>query len=1128
DFAAGLKKIMTELDVIIKFGDGISEINPYAKAAWKILTFVYEAVKKQQDADDKILQLVQTMVEVYSFVEDVESQFLSQKIQRLQKVVAEIIKQTLECAIFIREYTGHGFRGRLIQNTLSDMSQEINGLSAAFLKLKDSFDRGLAFQSVFFSAAVKTDTEYLVQTEKLRSLNPVDLDASLRSMCLPGTRQDILTEIIEWVMTPSESGNIFWLHGVAGSGKSTISTTISQSLRGRLGAFLFFDRNSPASSSPGGVIRTLAYWMAMTNAHIRAAICQAITEDATLATAPLQTQFHKLLLEPLGVAQDHIMGPIIVIIDALDECGDPDSRQRLVSLIVHEFPRLPSVFRFLITSRPNSDIAGPFRTQALITPMQLNIHDPKTREDILLFFRQSIQTIRENEGLNADWPGEEIIQTLTNYSGGLFIWASTSCKFIEGFDPKKRLAKLLALDHNPTNSLDELYTRALQNSANWEDESFLTAALSVLGAVVLCRIPPTDKIIDKLLGLDYGQSAKVLKYLSCVVQWSPDQPARILHASFHDFLIDHRRSGHNPWFVDWKAQSKSLALGCFRVLNSQLRFNICDLEDSHILNVDIPDLSSRIAEHISAELKYGCIFWSSHLFWSQHPQYGGIDNDVLFELKDLLSHRFLHWLEVLSLLKQVPIATESLKITWKCMEVCDQSILTMNPDSISQQTDGAFQNYLQDAIRFLGGFSPVIAESAPHIYISALPFAPRESLVRKQFASSFSQGLRFTGPLGDHWSPILKLFHVHSWVEAVAFSSDGKHIVSASHDQMLRVWDSETGHIVACFRARKQPTSVAFLPDGRGVMASVLVHTEDFVYGITELWDSLTGELALRPFYEENNSVSYVAFSLDGKRIASGLADGTIRVWDKEAGSLIAGPLKGHLDRIYCIAFSPDGKSIVSGSKDATIRIWDSETGSIVTGPLKGHERGITSVAFSPNGGQIVSTDWGVRIWDSKTGSLVAGPFEGHGGYWVSSVDFSPDGKRIVSASADETIRVWDAQIGLLPENDKTFVGLRKYVQSVFFSHDGLHLVSGSLDDKVGIWDSETGVPSMEPFEGHTDSITSVAFSPDGTRIVSGSGDKTLRVWDSKTGTTLAGPFEGHTDRIYSVAFSPNGKQVVS
>jgi hypothetical protein len=503
-----------------------------------------------------------------------------------------------------------------------------------------------------------------VQAEKLKQLNPFNVDASLRAECLPGTRQDVLTHITEWLTMPLAGANILWLHGIAGAGKSTILTTVSQYFRSlhRLGALLFFDRNNPAGSSSSGVIRTIAYWLAAANAYIRVAVCDAITDDATLVAAPIQTQFRRLLLEPLIAAQSQIRGPIIIILDALDECGDPDSRESLVSLIINEFPKLPAVFRFLISSRPDSDIAGQFREQPHIIQMQLDITTDSTTQDIVVFLRQGMQNIRQTKrSIEQDWPGEQVIQTLASYSGGLFIWAATAYKFIRGFDPKKALATILG--GGVANNLDELYAVALRNSADWGNETFAQDALSVLGTIVLSMEPLTDTTMDKLLGFEHGRSAEVLEYLGCVVQWGQGQPIRILHASFSDYLTDPKRSGRNVWCVDSQIQSKSLALGCLRVLNSQLRFNLCHLEDSNILNANVPDLASRIQQHIPAELRYATIFWAHHL------RDTGPDKGILYELTELIHHRFLYWLEALSLIGQVALAKGSLETAVNCVEV---------------------------------------------------------------------------------------------------------------------------------------------------------------------------------------------------------------------------------------------------------------------------------------------------------------------------------------------------------------------------------------------------------------------------------------------------------------------------
>src|SRR5882724_9193810 len=171
------------------------------------------------------------------------------------------------------------------------------------------------------------------------------MDAFSRQQCLDGTRLDILKYITEWLSTPSAGQNILWLHGSAGSGKSTISNTIAERFRAlrRLGAFIFFDRTNPVQSDPAAVIRTMAYQLAYSIPDIQPAICGKIDGVYNVSKPPIHTQFTELLFDPLtAVVKMQCQGPIIIILDALDECGDADSRQSLVALLAKEFAKLPT------------------------------------------------------------------------------------------------------------------------------------------------------------------------------------------------------------------------------------------------------------------------------------------------------------------------------------------------------------------------------------------------------------------------------------------------------------------------------------------------------------------------------------------------------------------------------------------------------------------------------------------------------------------------------------------------------------------------------------------------------------------------------------------------------------------
>ncbi|KAJ7480975.1 hypothetical protein FB451DRAFT_1171549 [Mycena latifolia] len=366
ELGSALASVASKLEIIVRIGDELATvslsplIHPYANIAWKVLTSVYQAVKKQHERDKKLIKLVETMAEVYSFVTDVD--FLPERIQSLEDKALAIVKQTVECALFIQEYTANGFCARAIRNTWLKADKKIDELSETLLKLKESFDGRLTVQSVFISTKVLEKVESLEQSDTLKKLNPVDMNASLRAACLPGTRREILDEITGWLTVPSDTGNILWLSGVAGSGKSTISTTVSESFRAvdRLGAFLFFDRNDVSRSHPAGVIRTMAHSLALANPHIGSAISAVIGRDPAVVNAPMPTQFRQLLLEPLRSAEQNIHGPILIILDALDECGDPESRATLLSLLSDEFPKLPRLLRFLITSRREADITDQF------------------------------------------------------------------------------------------------------------------------------------------------------------------------------------------------------------------------------------------------------------------------------------------------------------------------------------------------------------------------------------------------------------------------------------------------------------------------------------------------------------------------------------------------------------------------------------------------------------------------------------------------------------------------------------------------------------------------------------------------------------------------------------------------
>ncbi|HEY9819629.1 MAG TPA: CHAT domain-containing protein, partial [Candidatus Sericytochromatia bacterium] len=268
-------------------------------------------------------------------------------------------------------------------------------------------------------------------------------------------------------------------------------------------------------------------------------------------------------------------------------------------------------------------------------------------------------------------------------------------------------------------------------------------------------------------------------------------------------------------------------------------------------------------------------------------------------------------------------------------------------------------------------------------------------------------------------------------------------------------------------------------------------------------------------------SVNSVSFSPDGKLLASGSADNTVKLWDTTTGTEIK-TLIGHTNPVFAVSFSPNGKLLASGSFDKTVKLWDTTTGKEIK-TFTGHTDNVVGVSFSPNGKLLASAgaDKIVKLWDITTGKEIK-TFTGHTNS-VWSASFSPDGKLLASASMDKTVKLWDTTTG---KQIKTLTGHTDGIRGVSFSPDGKLVASGSADKTVKLWDISTG-KEIKTLTGHTDGIRGVSFSPDGKLLASASFDKTVKLWDTTTGKQIK-TLTGHKAGIWGVSFSPDGKLVTS
>ncbi|PAV19327.1 nucleotide-binding-oligomerization-domain like receptor [Pyrrhoderma noxium] len=1016
------------------------------------------------------------------------------------------------------------------------------------------------------------------------SLKPMTVPEQVanRPKCLDGTRVDLLQKIREWASS-SDSPNIFLLTGIAGTGKSTVARTVAEEFKrkGRLGCYIFFERGKTDSSTiTSTVIRTIAYHLARNNPVVAQFIWEATAKAEWSSFPSTNILFQELLHNPLPKAvQMGASNPILVVLDALDECGSSDIQEELAILLKEKISMLLSNFRFLITSRPESGIRSLFLTSvpSICEYFNLDRTSISSREDVIMFVCHEMKELRGKRDwyVPDDWPWDEKIRVLGDAADGIFIWASIAIKYISGKRPSRfQHLKVLVENLGVINkNLSGLYATVLKDSLEWNDETKGQFS-RIFSLILFGKRPLTVKEIDDLLEMAVGTTRELLSCLQSLVTYERGEPIRIHHASLYDYLIS-PESVELAWHIDEENQKDIIAHWCFNQMKKGLRFNICDLETSFAMNKDVVYLDERVQNNIPTSLLYACQNWALHL------------RDVPYSEK--LSQRLhyfaynslLYWVEVLSL-------TGSL---YTCLGPALKSATTWIGDKNIRVS-----SFLEDASNHLVKFNDPILQSTPHIYMTFLPLMKEGSIVARHYTARFN-GLARVEYIGEKpEEACIKQINVGSVVFSVSISPDGTRVLSGSFEG-VRIWDVMSGETVFDLY-RGVSFSVGFSNDGKYIASG----NYD---GTISIWNAATGESIHGTLEGHTEPVYSVAFSPDSKYIASGSDDRTVRIWDVEKGSVIGEPLKGHSDRVHFVIFSPNGihfasssnhevivrnvesremsypplesdlslseivfshdsSKILSGYFDGAIHIWDVSTGTMLRELSRSEFGDGRLLAYSPDNRHILVGSRGgiMRIWDVEDSEILPKLFRGHTDD-VISASYSSDGTCFVSGSDDRTIRVWGAgggQTETKPSGD---------MMSIEVSVDGKSLVTGSEDGTVTVWSAETGEVLKGPSEGHGDGVTklsftsdgdeyrfacssgqnvliwklnvepitcqghsslvvSLCFSPDGKHVASGSWDNTIRVWNSQNGLLALGPLEGHELAIDSVCYSGDGTRIVS
>lgn len=482
--------------------------------------------------------------------------------------------------------------------------------------------------------------------------------------CYPNTRVGLLEEIDLWVRDQTAK-TMFWLNGMAGTGKSTISRTLARSAMatGCLGASFFFKKGEGDRGGASKFLTTIVAQLVSREPLIVPYVQSAIDTDPTIIGKSMAVQFEKLLIEPLSKAVEDTVTDrtLLIVVDALDECDHSDDIQRLISLFASSKDLTQHLkLRVFLTSRPELPIRLGFTaTNVQGTYKDFILHDvPEAiiERDIEAFLVVQLEQIRQvynrpvaqDRQLPLEWPGEAQIQILVEMAAPLFISAATFCRFIanrKGGIPSGRLKKVLEYQgSNDESKLNATYlpvlTQQIDGLSPQDQEVVLRDFRHIVGSIVVLFKPLSAPALARLLNTSLEKVWERLDLLHSVlnVPSGAEAPITLLHLSFRDFLLDQTTSS-NLFSVNEAYTHKCLATHCLRTMQTELRKNVCQLQEPGALFEDVDP--KRISDALKPEVQYACRYWVDHLAQSQAIL---SDDD---EVHEFLTNHFLHWLEAL-------------------------------------------------------------------------------------------------------------------------------------------------------------------------------------------------------------------------------------------------------------------------------------------------------------------------------------------------------------------------------------------------------------------------------------------------------------------------------------------------
>ncbi|KIL59903.1 hypothetical protein M378DRAFT_168659, partial [Amanita muscaria Koide BX008] len=908
--------------------------------------------------------------------------------------------------------------------------------------------------------------------------------------CFDGTRVALLREMTNWVTCQDES-RMYILSGLAGIGKSTVAYTIASRAAdlNLLGASFFFSRDEADRNNAKKLFTTIAYQLCVYNETFAKAIGDVLLTERGYAatTKDPQDQLQVLILDPLRSIVQSRARPILVIVDALDECDEDD-----VSAVVEGLSQLvrdlPS-FKVILTTRPLPYLDYFLGNQTQGSHKLFHLQDIESKVvdgDIRLYLKHnlSLEKVRERYPRRQWYASDEQIDALVRAAGRLFIIASTAVRYIldkSASNPAAQVQKLLracAQDHTPFKDLDHFYSVVLRNivPVNCDDDDVVSRYQSVVGAIVFASHPLPVSTLAHFIDMDAEDIHAVLEKLQSVILLGDDDVPRIYHKSFPDYLTDQVRCKDPCLRIDPKIGHTQIATCCFKITNKHLKYNILGLGEvaRYMSNEDglkkdgITDI--QLQEKIPQHLRYASVYWANHLEVANIQ-----DTDLMNELENFVDVHTLHWFEALSLIGNLDTAHRAIRVVLKLLK----------------STSSDLHPLLSDALRFISKFYTVINRSALHTYYSALPFSPTDSLsLYRRYIREAEHNILcgIEGGL-EKWDALVANLNHGDWIDVIKFSLSSTLFVSYSEEYFdgliykpgkLKIWDAATGTPISTIPGQTFAVTNDF---------STVTSSSDNIITFYNVNGSARGTVLTTP-----SKIQKLALS-ESCRVAAALSDGTVWLWDSRNAELI-GSFDGFEGEGALLEFSPTGARLAYSSLNGIVTLRDGISGRLIADLQCGSGN---KFVFSGDGSRIASVAdyYGLLLWNTESGGLVGAVRDvGRGGLAISA-----NGSLLATAYPDN-VMLWSENYDHLAKIK--VLGL-KDTRSMVFSLDNTLAIGIPYYDRINLYNTDThSFISTLWFSGVP---TALAFnSPDCTHLVAGGKAGNVCLWDMRGIDTSSPP----------------------